>query len=336
MQQRGLLSQSNVWITVVFLMLALFPFMTNSNSTLIIFTHVFVIAIFAMSYDLLLGYSGIVSFGHVIFFGIGAYSVGIFMSKFQHTYWALGAAVVVSVILSAIISFIVGILTLRLKSHFYAMLTLALSGLFVVGAEKWRSMTKGKDGLSFIIPSALKDRMLIYFIALLLLLFTLLLLRRITRSPFGKVLVAIRENDTRAEAIGYQVVHFKIVASVISGMVASLSGCIHALSLRFVDTTVFGANITLDALLMTIIGGIGTLYGAIIGAGLIELAHSGLANLSKVHWIFERWMILFGLVYILCVMLFPYGIIGTIRLWWFKRKDRKTRDTHSTHMNREM
>lgn len=295
--------------------LALLPVVNDSRSFLIVMTQICIFAIFAMSYDILLGYTGIVSFGHCMFFGIGAYASGIMLERLGPSVGTLILSVLAGMVLSALLSYIVGMLSLRLKSHFYAMLTLAFSGLLLVLAEKWRSLTNGNDGFTFPIPSAMKDRTVLYFTALAVMAAIFLMLRRFTQSPVGRVLQAIRENEQRAESLGYEIVHYKVMATVVAGMTASLSGALYVLTLRFVNTTVFGMDMTLNALLMTIIGGVGTLYGAIIGASLIEWAHHGLSELAKFHPIFERWIIFFGLLYILVVLLFPAGIVGTLRSW---------------------
>ncbi|OZI12384.1 branched-chain amino acid ABC transporter permease [Bacillaceae bacterium SAS-127] len=293
---------------------------------LILFTQIFIFAIFAMSYDILLGYTGIVSFGHAMFFGIGAYTMGIFMKQFEPTPFYFLLAVLVTILFTGLLSYIVGLLTLRLKSHFYAMLTLALSGLFLVLAEKWRTLTFGNDGFTFRVPDFAKDRTDFYLICLVTMIVVFVLLQRFTHSPLGKVWQAIRENEQRTESLGYQVLHYKIIASVVAGVVAGLAGSLYSVSLRFVNTSVFAMDVTLDALLITIIGGVGTLVGAIIGAGLIEFAHHWLTELAKVHWIFERWIIFFGIIYILAVMFFPQGIVGTFSKLRSKRKS-KLQDT---------
>jgi len=320
MMMSKMVSPSRLLVVIGSVLLLLFPLMSDSRSTLILLTQIFIYAVFAMSYDILLGYTGIVSFGHAMFFGIGAYTTGIMMNKWDHTLAVFLLAIVVVLILTGIVSYIIGILSLRLKSHYYAMLTLAFAGLFLVLAEKWRSITKGNDGFTFYIPELLKDREAFYFIAFLFMLVMFYCLKRFTESPVGKVLQAIRENEQRTESLGYKIHHYKIIASVIAGVVAGFSGAFYAVTLRFVNTAVFSTNVTLDALLMTIIGGVGTLYGGIIGAALILLAHAGLTDLAKVHWIFERWLIFFGAVYILAVKFFPLGIVGTIKQWRSKVK----------------
>lgn len=306
------------WIVAAFLFLL--PFVYESRNLMILLTQIFIFSVFAMSYDLLLGFTGIVSFGHAMFFGIGAYSIGIFMKRFEPTMLNFLLALLATLALTALVSFLVGLLTLRLKSHFYAMLTLSLSGLFLVAAEKWRSLTHGNDGFTFRVPEQFIDRTDYYLICLLIMAAVYMILKRFTNSPLGRVLQAIRENEQRTESLGFHVLHYKIAASIVSGVLAGVAGILYAMSLRFVNTSVFSMDITLDALLMTIIGGVGTLYGAMIGAGLIEFAHDWLTELAKEHWIFERWIIFFGIIYILVVMFFPKGIVGTLRTITWKRK----------------
>lgn len=309
----------NAIYMIIAAFLLILPFVYESRNMLILLTQIFVFAILAMSYDLLLGFTGIVSFGHAMFFGIGAYSIGIFMKRFEPTMLHFIFAVLATILITGIVSFIVGLLTLRLKSHFYAMLTMALAGLFLVLAEKWRTLTFGNDGFTFRVPEVFIDRTNFYIICLLVMIAVFMILKRFTNSPLGRVLQAIRENEQRTESLGYQVLHYKIAASVVSGVLAGIAGIFYAMSLRYVNTSVFAMDITLDALLMTIIGGVGTLVGAIIGAGLIEFAHDGLTELAKEHWIFERWIIFFGIIYILVVIFFPLGIVGTLKKLTWKR-----------------
>ncbi|MCR8644159.1 branched-chain amino acid ABC transporter permease [Paenibacillus sp. N1-5-1-14] len=315
-------TKSNAALLIIAVVLALFPFVNDSRMMLILMSQIFIFGIYAMSYDILLGYVGIVSFGHCMFFGIGAYAVGTFMKIFGPSIGMLLLAFLVGIVLAAILSYVVGILSLRLKSHFYAMLTLAVSGLVLVVAEKWRSLTNGSEGFAFPIPELLMDRQTFYFICLVALIIAYLLLRRFTVSPLGKVLQAIRENEQRTESLGYETVHYKVIASVVAGVAAACSGGLYVIMLRFVSSSVLAVDVTLNALLMTIIGGVGTLVGAVLGSAIIEFAHHWLTELAKIHPIFERWVIFFGLLYIIVVLVFPRGIVGTIALW---RSNRKTK-----------
>ncbi|KGX87856.1 branched-chain amino acid ABC transporter permease [Pontibacillus marinus] len=321
------MNKSTMAYTLCAIALLALPFGYDNRTILFLITQVFIFGIFAMSYDLLLGFTGIVSFGHAMFFGIGAYSVSIILDRNEPTMFYLVIGAIVAMAIAGLVSFIAGILTLRLKSHFYAMLTLALAGLFLVAAEKWRSLTKGNDGFVLQIPELFRDRTNLYLTCLISLIVLFFLVRRFTQSPLGRILMAIRENEQRVESIGFDIMHYKVIASVVSGVVASFAGVLYILSLRFVDTSVFATEVTLDALLMTIIGGVGTLIGPIIGAGIIEFAHHWLSELSDVHWIFERWIILFGIIYILAVIFFPRGIVGSLMHMWGKKRYKKHNQT---------
>lgn len=324
LKQPSLLSKSNIAYVLVLLVMIALPLSLDSRTMTILLTQFCIFAILAMSYDLLLGYTGIISFGHAMFFGLGAYSTAIILSDYGPTIGVFVLSVIVGIIISAIVSAICGALTLRLKSHFYAMFTLAISGLFLVVAEKWRTVTRGNDGFTFRAPEIFRERLYFYFLVLVCLVVVFILLKRLVASPFGKVLVAIRENEQRTRSLGYKTLGYKIIASVIAGSVASLAGSLYVISLRFVNTSVLTMDITLDALMMTIIGGVGTLIGPIIGAGVIEFAQHYLSGLARDYPIFERWIIFFGILYILAVIFFPKGIVGTVYLryhsWKMKRK----------------
>ncbi len=305
---------------VIAILLAVFPFISDSRTWTILLTQILIFAILAMSYDILLGYTGIVSFGHAMFFGIGAYSTAIILKKFEPTMPYFLLSMVIGMVLAGIVSLFIGLLTLRLQSHFFAMFTLAVSGLFLVAAEKWRTLTKGNDGFTFKAPELFADRTTFYLFVLVITIIVFLMLRLFVSSPFGAVLIAVKENERRTAALGYKIVYYKVISSVMAGVVASVAGTLYAVSLRFVNTSVMAIDITLDALLMTIIGGVGTLIGPIFGAAIIELAQHNLSNLAKTYPLFERWIIFFGIIYILAVIFFPKGVIGTLKEKFTKDK----------------
>lgn len=306
------------WIIVAALIA--FPFVSDSRTLTILLTQIFIFALLAMSYDILLGYTGIVSFGHAMFFGLGAYSTSVMLKNLDSTLLNFFLSIIVGMVFAAVLSFLIGLITLRLQSHFFAMFTLAVSGLFLVAAEKWRSLTQGNDGFTFRAPEIFADRTMFYLFVLICLVLTFLFLRLFVQSPFGKVLIAVKENETRTKALGFKTIYYKVIASVVAGVVASLAGSLYVVSLRFVNTSVMALDMTLNALLMTIIGGVGTLVGPIIGAAIIELAKHNLSILAKTYPIFERWIIFFGIIYILAVIFFPKGVVGTIQEKWSNRK----------------
>ncbi|GAX89448.1 branched-chain amino acid ABC transporter permease [Effusibacillus lacus] len=291
--------------------LAVMP-LISSKTFMATLIQIFIIAVYAMSYDLLLGYTGIVSFGHAMFFGIGAYSVAIMSDKLDDPNMVV-PGILIGLIISVLLSVAIGFLSLRVREVYFSMITLAVAELLFIVAEKWTRVTGGNDGMSFSIPEFLRDRTVMYYAALLFLVCMYLFLKRVVDSPLGKTLQAIRENEQRVESLGYNVLGFKVVSIVISGAVATLAGVMFGLFQRFVNTSVLGLDKTIEALLATIIGGAGTLIGSVLGAGVIRFAQDWLTSLTKVHPIFERWMIIFGILYILIVMFFPKGIVGTIR-----------------------
>lgn len=305
----------------VLISLCTFPFINDSRSMLILFTQIFIYAIFAMSYDLLLGYTGIVSFGHCMFFGIGAYSVAIMLQANENTIGIFLLGLLVGIILASIVSYLIGILSLRLQSHFYAMLTLGFSELFFILANKWRSVTQGGDGFTFRVPDFLRDRLTFYFFALISLVLIFILLRLFTQSSIGKVLKAISQNEQRVEALGFKVLHYKVIASVVAGVIAGYSGALYVLTLRFIDPNVFSIDITLNAILMTMIGGVGTLIGPILGSGVVEFAQHYLSELASHFSIFERWTLFLGVLYIIVVLGFPKGIVGSLKNIRFKKNN---------------
>lgn len=316
----GKINLKSVYFWLIVLVFVLFPFVIDSRPMTILLTQIFISAILAMSYDILLGYTGIVSFGHAMFFGFGAYATSVMLKNIDSSLTVFFLSILVGMVIAGIVSFLIGLLTLRLQSHFFAMFTLAVSGLFLVLAEKWRSLTQGNDGFTFRAPEIFSDRINFYLFVLFCLVLVFLLLRLFVNSPFGKVLIAVKENETRTKALGYKTIYYKVVSSVVAGVAASLAGSLYVVSLRFVNTSMMAIDVTLNALLMTIIGGVGTLVGPIVGAAIIELAKHNLSILAKTYPIFERWIIFFGIIYILAVIFFPKGVVGTLKEKWEGRK----------------
>lgn len=312
---RGLygLSWSSGLPWLVVLVLAVLPLITSSYATLNLLTQIVILGIFAMSYDILLGYTGIVSFGHVLFFGTGAYMVAIILKQTGPSLGYLLLAVLGTVLVSLVISLLIGYLSLRVKEVYYAMITLAFAELFAILAEKWRAVTNGSDGFSFRVPHFLEDPILFYYLILTFMILAVLWVRRFINSPTGRVLLSIRENEKRAEFLGFNVIRFKLISTLVAGVVASLAGIAWALQQSFVSTGVMATDKTIDALLMTTIGGTGTLYGAFIGSGLTNLASDRLSSLAEHYPLLQRWHLIFGLLYILIVLFFPGGILGFFR-----------------------
>lgn len=321
--------------------LVLAPVLFPGAKALSVAAKILVFVLLVASYDLLLGYTGIVSFAHTMFFGIGAYGVAIASTRMEPGLGALlggtGAALAVSLALSVVI----GLASLRVRAIFYAMITLAVAAAFQTLVSQMSDLTGGEDGLSFRVPAWLRPgfsvfesswlhvngRVLTYYIILLVVAGAFLALLRVVNSPFGRALQAIRENDFRAQAIGFNTVLYRTGSNVLAALAATLAGCLYALWLRYNGpSTTLSFEIMLDTLLMVVIGGMGTLYGAILGATIFVLAQSYLQNLLAVasdattgvpllSALFspDRWLLWLGILFVLSVYYFPTGIAGRLR-----------------------
>src|SRR6186713_1342015 len=335
------------WLAVALLAilvcLAVAPFLFPGAKSLNVAAKICVFIVLAASFDLLLGYTGIVSFAHTMFFGIGAYGVAIAATRIGPTWPALALGIACAIVVSLLLSLVIGLFSLRVKAIFFAMITLAVASAFATLASQLSDFTGGEDGLTFKVPEALRPgtvyldsallgasvdgRLLTYYLLFLAALVLVLALLRIVNSPFGRVLQAIRENDFRAEAIGYRTVVYRTIASVISALFATLAGVLLALWLRYngPDTTL-SFEIMLDVLLIVVIGGMGTIYGAVVGSVLLVLAQNYLQDLMKlgesaVHGVPvlaqivspDRWLLWLGILLVLSVYYFPSGVVGRLR-----------------------
>jgi branched-chain amino acid transport system permease protein len=281
--------------------------------------QMFILAIFAMSYDILLGYTGILSFGHAMFFGTGGYAVAILIGK--NYGWAFGWALLAVVVIALLQSLIFGMLSLRVKGVYLAMVTLAFAEMFFILAEAgdFRQYTGADDGLhGFPVPaylSATEYRTRFYFLALAFFVIVFLAARRLIDSPTGRVMIATRDNESRATMIGYNTFWYKLISFVAAGVFAALAGALLALYNVSVTPSVLGTFKTIDALAMTIIGGMGTLIGPIVGATIVQLLGYWLER-----WFGATWTLIYGAIFMLIVIFLPYGIVGTIQARSFQWK----------------
>ena len=330
-----------VILVAIFLALACAPFLFPGVRSLETAARICIFIALVASYDLLLGYGGIVSFAHTMFFGLGAYGVALASVHLGRGYDALIVGSVLGALAAALLALVIGLFSLRVRAIFFAMITLAVASAFAVLVSQLSALTGGEDGLNYQIPRELtpafrlgelfgvqiNGKLLNYYLVFFSSLFLFLLLLRVVNSPFGRVLEAIRENDFRAEAIGYKVVWYRTTATCLSAIVAALAGSLFAIWLRYVgpDTTL-SFEIMLDILLMVVIGGMGTMYGAVIGATIFVLAQNYLQTLMGTasdataalplipHLLDpDRWLMWLGILFILSVYFFPTGIVGRLR-----------------------
>ncbi|TFZ04697.1 branched-chain amino acid ABC transporter permease [Ramlibacter rhizophilus] len=323
--------------------LAFAPFLFPGVKALNVAAKVLIFIVLVASFDLLLGYTGIVSFAHTMFFGIGAYGVAIASTRLGAGWGSLGMGIGAALALSFVLALAIGLFSLRVRAIFFSMITLAFAAAFQTLASQLSEFTGGEDGLSFKVPALLSPsfepfenpvfgvmidgRLLCYWLLFAVALGLFLLMLRIVNSPFGRVLQAIRENEFRAEAIGYRVVVYRTVSSILSALFATLAGTMLALWLRYngPDTSL-SFEIMVDVLLIVVIGGMGTLYGAVIGSALfvvaqsylqdlLRLGHEAAASVPALAALLspDRWLLWLGVLFVLSVYYFPTGVVGRLR-----------------------
>ncbi|MBN1967461.1 MAG: branched-chain amino acid ABC transporter permease [Anaerolineae bacterium] len=301
-----------------------------------IMIQLFVFAILAMSYNLMFGFTGVVSFGHALFFGMGAYTVGIGV---KHLSMDFGVAVIAALAVSALLGLIMGLMSLRIKGVYFAIFTLAFAQVFFVLSRNrlLAPITGAEDGFFFTVPDWLNpvvaNRLTYYYVTLIALVAVFVFVRRLVNSPTGRVFQGIRENEQRAQTIGYNTLTFKLLAIVIAGMIAALAGILHVvLNNKQPLPALLGATYTMDPLLSTLLGGTGTFIGPPIGAGVLYLGEVALRGLeitigSTVIDVGDTWALFLGIGFIVVVMVFPSGIVGTWNQWRAKR--RGSRSAHA-------
>jgi branched-chain amino acid transport system permease protein len=328
---------------LIFLGLLLAPFLFPGSQSLNAAAKILYFIVLAASYDLLLGYTGIVSFAHTMFFGIGGYGAGLALYAWGPSWTSIGTGTAIALVLSLGLALAIGLFSLRVRAIFFAMITLAVASVFAILASQLGWLTGGEDGRTYQVPPLLRPsfrlaegdvlgvtlngRILAYYILFATALVLFLLMLRIVNSPFGRVLQAIRENEFRAEALGYRTVLYRSVVNCVSAVMATLAGVMCAVWLRYTGpATTLSFDIMLDILLIVVIGGMGTLYGAVIGATIFLLAESYLQNLiglvsrateglPVLPQLFhpDRWLLWLGVLFVLSVYFFPTGIVGRLR-----------------------
>ena len=281
-------------------------------------SEIWIFAIFGLGLNLLLGYTGLLSFGQATFFGSAAYVAG-WLLKHQglNAFAALGIGVAVGAASAAL----VGYLCVKRSGLYFIMLTFALNQLFYFVAYQWTSVTGGEDGMPGVPRPAFlgidfKDPLNYYVFVSALFLGSLWIMRRIVGSPLGKILQAIRENETRAEAVGYNVARFKLLAFVIGGAFSGLAGVLYAMLFGIVPLEAIGFVASGNVVFATLIGGSGSLYGPIIGSVVfIWLSES-------VSTLWARWPLLLGMAFVAVVLFFRGGVVEAWSRFWSWRSSK--------------
>lgn len=273
-------------------------------------------ALFAAAFNLLLGYTGLLSFGHAAFFGGAAYVTAHAMKVWQVT---PEVAILAGVGAAIVLGLIIGAIAIRRQGIYFAMITLALAQMFYFFCLQV-PFTNGEDGIQGFSRGKLfglidlNDTMNLYYFIAVMTVLSLMLIWRIVHSPFGQILKAIRENEPRTISLGYSVQRYKLAAFVMSAGLAGLAGSLKALLFQFATLTDVAWNMSGEVILMALLGGIGTMAGPVVGAGILV----GLQNFFATSG-FPVTIVL-GATFMICVLLFRRGVVGEVRHWLDNRK----------------
>ena len=272
--------------------------------------QIFIMAIFAMSLDLLVGHTGLPSMGHAAYYGVAGYATGFLCLAGVKNFWFV---IVFGMGLGGLTAAFFGLLAIRAQGPYFMLITLALSQVLWGIAFKWRSITKGDDGLPGIgrpeigMGIDLKPDLYFYYFTFAIFLIVLVALFILLNSPFGHTLRGIRESESRMKALGYNVWLYKYLGFIFAGIFAGISGVLWVYYSGFVNPSNFGVDLSVKALLMLILGGSGSLFGPSIGAGIIVLLENLVSGFT------ERWSLVLGIVYVAVIMLFSEGIFSIVK-----------------------
>lgn len=333
-----------VLLIISVLGLLLTPFIFPGARAMNVGAKICIFIVLVAAFDLMLGYTGILSFAHTMFYGIGAYGVALACEKLGPTWESVAIGTLAGVAVSGIVALIISLFSLRVRTLYFAMITLAVAAAFHILCSQLSEITGGEDGINFSVPdiihpsTVLSDtpflgvevtgQLVAYYGLFVFAAICFLFILRVVNSPFGRVLQAIRDNEFRAAALGYRVVVFRATSSVLGCMFAALAGSMLALWLRYNGPgSTLGFDIMMDILLIVVIGGMATMYGAVIGAVLYIIAQNYLQDVLKMVQPMvdgvpvisgmlhpDRWLLWMGILFILCVYYFPWGMVGKLRM----------------------
>ena len=309
-------------LTIIVIILLIFPFVFPFTE---LATEILIFALLAVAFNLMLGYAGLLSFCHASLFASGAYTMGILLVRFDiNVFLGMLAAAVVG----ALISFIIGWVSIRRIGIYFAMLTLAFNEVIYFTIFELKDLTGGDDGLRGVhrpdvgigpFSFSVQDPLAFYFFVLVIVVLSIMIIRRITNSPFGSVFLAVRENENRAESVGYKVRDYKIVAFVVSGFFSGIAGALFCMHIKYVALSFCHWSLSGEVVMMSLVGGIGYLYGPMVGAGLVTVMQDFFST------IWDRWLLILGVVFVIFVMFFQGGVWEGIEglISYFSQKFRR-------------
>jgi len=296
--------------------LALYP-LVGETFYLQLFSKIMILAVFAMSLDLLVGFTGLVSLGHAAFFGLGAYTLMLMSPEYAAA--SLWLSLPAAMIVAAVAALAVGFLVLRTSGVYFIMVTLAFAQMLYYYAVGSKALGGSDGAYIYVKPDAtvfgwtpldLGNRVQFYYVALAAMVGIYALLRMVVRSTFGRVILGIRVNEHRMRGLGYPVFRYKLAAFALAGSLAGLAGYLDAAQFGYVNPELFGWQESGSLLMMVILGGIGTLFGPILGAFALTLLQEVLSDEAIFHSFHKHWLLPMGIFIILAVLLLPRGLAG--------------------------
>ena len=302
---------------VIGVILIILPLFLSPYVQGVLLTKVLIFAIFAMSLNLILGYTGLFSLGHAAFFGVGGYTTGILITRFGvDTFWLTAP---LSILMATLFAAVYGLIALRVSGLYFLMVTFALAQLLFAVAWHWFHMTGGAFGLKGIplpnlgIPGFTFNDTSLYYFVLLFFIICYFLLHRIVNSPFGYALQGIREDEPRMRALGYNTWLYKYIAFIIAGLFAGVGGVLFAHWNMLISPRHLGVTTSALGLFYVIIGGAGTLFGPAIGAAVVIGIEYGASIYNP-----ERWPLILGALFVITVMFLRGGIYPHLVNFWKK------------------
>ncbi len=301
------------WIGVLLAALMAFPLGANilySSFYVSLLTRIFIYAIIVVGFDLLAGYTGMVSYGHALFFGTGAYLTGMILKHWTPWFWP---PIVITILCSALLAYIIGFLSIRTREIYFVFLTFAFAQFFFVTANTLEFIG-ASNGLSavpkpIIFPGlSLSGENSFYYFSLACLIAGYLLARLITQSAFGRVMVGIRENEERTKFLGYDTRKTILLVFIISGIYGGFAGALLAAFNSFVSPNLYHPAVSGEIIMMALLGGMGTLVGPVIGSGVVIILGDILSS-----WLADSWMMILGAIFVTVILFSPGGIMALSR-----------------------
>lgn len=317
----GLVAQHRVAAVLIFLLL--FPIIMPYEALAL---NILIFGLYAVGFNLLFGYTGLLSFGHAAFFGVGSYLTGIAIVRFGLSWWM---AIAVGTVCAGLVGAVIGYLAIRTRGIYFSMVTLALGQIVYYVFYKAESWTGGENGLRGVnvenfnvlgMQLDILNPLVKYYVLFAFVAAALWLVSRILASPFGAIIESIRENEGRSAACGYDVARAKLLIFVLSALICGLAGALRALHLSIVPIDSLHYLLSGQAVMMCLLGGMGTFFGPFVGAGVF-LYLEDVATVFTTHW-----MAVVGIIFMVFVLYFPRGIWGTIIHRWAAHRSRSGGD----------